>query len=156
MSGSGAVRQCGENELVIHHAWTTRVVADEDSRVPWALVTHSLNIFRTLHLSVRYVIHTTGPKNFFVCIYCFLTIYSRYLKRVISKMDGCVYLKQNWLPKMPAQTISRPYEIYMWTHIWTYVQPPLWSSGQSSNHYHISWEVVGLERGPLSLASTIE
>jgi hypothetical protein len=45
--------------------------------------------------------------------------------------------------------------------------PPLWSSGQSSRlqiqrsvfdsrRYQIFWEVVGLERGPLSLVSTIE
>jgi hypothetical protein len=44
---------------------------------------------------------------------------------------------------------------------------PLWSSGQSSclqiqrsgfdsRHYQISWEVAGLERGPLSLMTTIE
>jgi hypothetical protein len=44
---------------------------------------------------------------------------------------------------------------------------PLWSSGQSSwlqilrsgfdsQRYQIFWEVVGLERGPLSLVSTIE
>jgi hypothetical protein len=44
---------------------------------------------------------------------------------------------------------------------------PLWSSGQSSwlqirmpgfnsRHYQIFWEVVGLERGPLSLVSTTE
>jgi hypothetical protein len=44
---------------------------------------------------------------------------------------------------------------------------PLWSSGQSlwlqiqtfgsdSRRYHIFWEVMGLERGPLSLVSTIE
>jgi hypothetical protein len=31
---------------------------------------------------------------FFYSLYCFFTIYSRYLKRVISKKDGCVYLKQ--------------------------------------------------------------
>jgi hypothetical protein len=47
------------------------------------------------------------------------------------------------------------------------MQPPLWSSGQSSwlqnqrsgldsRRYQIFWEVVGLERGPLSLVSTIE
>jgi hypothetical protein len=47
------------------------------------------------------------------------------------------------------------------------VRPPLWSSGQSSwlqiqksgfdsRRYQIFWEVVGLERGPLSLVSTIE
>jgi hypothetical protein len=45
--------------------------------------------------------------------------------------------------------------------------PPLWSSGQSSwlqiqrsgfdsRRYKIFWEVVGLERGPLSFVSTIE
>jgi hypothetical protein len=45
--------------------------------------------------------------------------------------------------------------------------PPLWSSGQSSwlqiqrsghhfRRYQIFWEVVGLERGPLSLVSTTE
>jgi hypothetical protein len=47
------------------------------------------------------------------------------------------------------------------------IWPPLWSSGQSSWLqiqrsgfdswcYQIFWEVVGLERGPLSLVSTIE
>jgi hypothetical protein len=46
-------------------------------------------------------------------------------------------------------------------------RPPLWSSGQSSwlqsqrsgfdfQRYQIFWEVVGLERGPLSLVSKIE
>jgi hypothetical protein len=46
-------------------------------------------------------------------------------------------------------------------------RPPLWSCGQSSWpqiqrsgfdswRYQIIWEVVGLERGPLSLVSTIE
>jgi hypothetical protein len=46
-------------------------------------------------------------------------------------------------------------------------KPPLWSSGQSSclqiqrfgfdsRRYQIFWEVVGLERGPLSLVSAIE
>jgi hypothetical protein len=34
------------------------------------------------------------PSKFVLFIYCFFTIYSRYLKRVISKRDGCVYLKQ--------------------------------------------------------------
>jgi hypothetical protein len=31
----------------------------------------------------------------FLFIYCFFTIYSKYLKRVISKRDGCEYLKFN-------------------------------------------------------------
>jgi hypothetical protein len=47
------------------------------------------------------------------------------------------------------------------------VRPPLWSSGESSwlqiqrsrfdsRRYHIFWEVVGLERSPVSLMSTFE
>jgi hypothetical protein len=47
------------------------------------------------------------------------------------------------------------------------MEPPLWSSGQNSwlqiqtsgfdsRPYQIIWAVVGLERGPLSLVSTIE
>jgi hypothetical protein len=56
---------------------------------------------------------------------------------------------------------------------WIYIsnveesRPPLWSSGQSSwlqiqrsgfgsRRYHIFWEVVGLERDPLSLVSITE
>jgi hypothetical protein len=31
---------------------------------------------------------------FYFFIYCFFRIYSRYLKIVISKRDGCEYLKQ--------------------------------------------------------------
>jgi hypothetical protein len=56
--------------------------------------------------------------------------------------------------------------IYYYSYIFT-LRPPLWSSGQSSWlqiqrsgfdswRYHIFWEVVGLERGPLSIVSTIE
>jgi hypothetical protein len=48
-----------------------------------------------------------------------------------------------------------------------YNRPPLWSSGQrswlqiqmsgfDSRRYQIFWEVVGLDRGPLSFMSTIE
>jgi hypothetical protein len=44
------------------------------------------------------------------------------------------------------------YILYFW--------PPLWSSGQrpgfDSQRYQIIWEVVSLERGPLSLISTTE
>jgi hypothetical protein len=62
---------------------------------------------------------------------------------------------------------------FLWGTNWIYIcyveesRSPLWSSGQSSwlqiqrsgfdsRRYHISWEVVVLERGPLSLVSTIE
>jgi hypothetical protein len=49
----------------------------------------------------------------------------------------------------------------------TLLRPPLWSSGQSSwlqiqrsvfdsRCYQICWELVDLERGPLSLVSTVE
>jgi hypothetical protein len=62
---------------------------------------------------------------------------------------------------------------FLWGTNWIYIcyveesRPPLWSSGQSfwlqiqrsgfdSLRYQIFWEVVGLERGPLNLVSTIE
>jgi hypothetical protein len=62
---------------------------------------------------------------------------------------------------------------FLWGTNWIYIcyveesRPSLWSSGQSSWlliqssgidswRYQIFWEVVGLERGPLSLVSTIE
>jgi hypothetical protein len=61
----------------------------------------------------------------------------------------------------------------MWGTNWIYIcyveesRPPLWSSGQiswlqiqrsglDSRRYQLFWEVVGLERGPLSLVSTTE
>jgi hypothetical protein len=57
--------------------------------------------------------------------------------------------------------------VYKISHNWVDVRPSLWSSGQSSwlqfqksgfdsRRYQIFWEVVGLERGPLSLVSTIK
>jgi hypothetical protein len=51
-SGSGAVWQCGENEVVPHHAWTTCVVVDEEAHVLRVLVNHSPKNDGTTHLLV--------------------------------------------------------------------------------------------------------
>jgi hypothetical protein len=40
-SSLGGVWQCGENEVMPHHAWTTCVVADEEAHVPRVLLHHS-------------------------------------------------------------------------------------------------------------------
>jgi hypothetical protein len=40
-SGPGAVWQCGENEMVSHHAWTPCVVVDEEAHVSRVVVNHS-------------------------------------------------------------------------------------------------------------------
>jgi hypothetical protein len=62
---------------------------------------------------------------------------------------------------------------FLWGTNWIYIcyveenRPPLWSSGHNFwlqiqgsgfdyRFYQIFWEVVGLERGPLSIVSTIE
>jgi hypothetical protein len=61
----------------------------------------------------------------------------------------------------------RPFDRNIWNEINMHVGPPLWSSGRSSWlqiqmpgfdswRYQIFWEIVGQERGPLSLVSTIE
>jgi hypothetical protein len=51
-SGSGAVGQCWENEVVPHHAWTTRVVVDEGAHAPGVLINQSQKNYGTLHLLV--------------------------------------------------------------------------------------------------------
>jgi hypothetical protein len=57
--------------------------------------------YRTCHADTRTALLElnvlTGPRHLAdstELFYCFFTIYSRYLKRVISKRDGCEYLKQ--------------------------------------------------------------
>jgi hypothetical protein len=73
-------------------------------------------------------------------------------------------------PYFQSFTIVLPLAVNQETYKRTYefiLRPPLWSSGQSSwlqiqrygfdsRRYQIFWEVVDLERGPLSLVSTIE
>jgi hypothetical protein len=82
-----------------------------------------------------------------------------------------------WLPLCPSSQSSWLQNgdvlCFLWGTNWIYIcyveesRPPLWSNGQSSwlqiqkfgfdsRRYQIFWEVVGLERGPLSLVSTTE
>jgi hypothetical protein len=62
-----------------------------------------------------------------------------------------------------SEQIKTKFYIYIYIYIY---RPPLWSSGQNSwlqirrsgfysRHYH-GKKIVGLERGPISLVSTIE
>jgi hypothetical protein len=68
--------------------------------------------------------------------------------------------------EMALQPIFEPSKLFQFFDP-IHSRPPLWSSGQSSwlqiqrsgfdsRSYQILWEVVGLERSPLSLASTTE
>jgi hypothetical protein len=65
-------------------------------------------------------------------------IYAGNISLKILKTDRCV---NTWLPLWCSGQSS-----------WLQIQ----RSGFDSRRYHIFWEVVGLERGPLSLLSTIE
>jgi hypothetical protein len=70
-------------------------------------------------------------------------------------------------PSPPQASVLSPFwlrSIFIPVHVF---RPPLWYNGQSSwlqiqrpgfdsRCYQIFWEVAGLERGPLSLVSTIE
>jgi hypothetical protein len=51
-SGSGAVWQWWDNEVVPHHAWVTCVVTDEQTHVPRVLAKHSPKNNGSLHLLV--------------------------------------------------------------------------------------------------------
>jgi hypothetical protein len=64
--------------------------------------------------------------HLFLFNYCISTIYSRYLKRVISKRDGCEYLKQ-YHPSMVLWSLSN--EI-LWPH-----------SVESSSYFRLSEQV---------------
>jgi hypothetical protein len=84
---------------------------------------------------------------------------------------GCFALRLSWLADNTLHYI-KCINVYKYTFpsfllVPLDTGPPLWSSGQSSwlqiqrsgfdsRHYQIFWEVMGLERGPLSLVSTIE
>jgi hypothetical protein len=87
------------------------------------------------------------------------------------------YVEENrpplWSSDRNSWLQNRDILCFLWGTNWIYIchveesRPPLWSSGHSSwlqiqrsgvdsRHYQIFCEVVGLERGPLSLVSTIE
>jgi hypothetical protein len=86
------------------------------------------------------------------------------------------HVEESWSPLWPSHQSSWLLRgdvlCSLWGTNWMYICyveksiPLLWSSGQSSRliqrsgfdswRYQIFWEVVGLERDPLSLVSTIE
>jgi hypothetical protein len=72
------------------------------------------------------------------------------------------------VPKKPeAQLVNFDSRLFWLLWLLLLLLTPLWSSGQNSwlqiprsgfdsGRYQIYWKAVGLERGPLSLVSTIE
>jgi hypothetical protein len=50
---------------------------------------------------------------FFYLFIAFFTIYSRYLKKVITKRDGCAYIRSRYHPSMVLWSVSN--EI-LWPH----------------------------------------
>jgi hypothetical protein len=73
----------------------------------------------------------------------------------------------NSSPRTISGWVSFEQSSYKFNYCYKSIGPPLWSSGQSSwlqirrsgfdfQHYQIFWEVVSLERSPLSLVSTTE
>jgi hypothetical protein len=92
---------------------------------------------------------------------------------VIEEHSGCLQTKilERWssskVNKITYFSVSWIVVIIEFYWGWLNKGPPLWSSSQSSwlqiqksvfdsQRYQIFWEIVGLERGPLSLVNTIE
>jgi hypothetical protein len=94
---------------------------------------------------------------------CGLCPSSGILKNYKTKRFGNWICFFHFVTKL-VHPFNEEFNFFMFNHVgW----PPLWSSGQSSSlqirrfglasrRYQIFCEVVGLERGPLSLISTIE
>jgi hypothetical protein len=112
------------------------------------------------------VVRVPGYRTVKCCVSCEVRaefIYVMYKK--LDRLCGLVVRDPGYRTEMYC---------FLWGTKWMYIlvcyveesRPPLWSSGQSSwlqiqrpgfdsRRYQIFW-VVGLERGPLSLMSTIE
>jgi hypothetical protein len=80
----------------------------------------------------------------------------------LSRQCGILNISQHYRTPRPVAGIALLFYCIVY-----FIGPPLWSNGQSSclqiqrpefdsRRYQIFWEVVGLERDPLSLVSTIE
>jgi hypothetical protein len=84
----------------------------------------------------------------------------------VIQMRACEMISYQTIQTNMYQCLENEYLDWVYFRFLRYWQP-LWSSGPSSwlqiqrcgfdsRRYQIFWEVVGLERGPLSLVSTIE
>jgi hypothetical protein len=107
-----------------------------------------------------------------ICINCFNTRKLRvFLLQNVIVISIWFYRLCGLMVRVPGHRTEM--YCFLWGTNWIYIcyveesRPPLWSSGQSfwlqiqrsgldSRRYQIFWEVVGLERGPLSLVSKIE
>jgi hypothetical protein len=89
------------------------------------------------------------------------------LARRTSHFGSCLVQSAPDLCHVPLKLMIARLKAMITSQSYFTCWPPLWSSGQSSwlqiqrsglhfRLYQILWEVVGLERGPLSLVSTIE
>jgi hypothetical protein len=65
------------------------------------------------------------------------------------EFGGAVIILQRTPAQLPGYMMAKPRQS---TDLWLQIQRP----GFDSRRYQIFWEVVGLERGPLSLMSSIE
>jgi hypothetical protein len=79
-----------------------------------------------------------------------------FVKWIVERIILCISFNwyQGWLLFFTSSSMKDD-----WSFLWSSDQSSwlqIQTSVFDSQHYHIFWEVVGLERGPLSLANTIE
>jgi hypothetical protein len=83
-AASRTMRSIRETVAQVTIAWYVGAEATNSEQIPFTSKATSEALTSWVLLCIR----------FFIFYYCIFTIYSRYIKRVISKRDRCEYLKQ--------------------------------------------------------------
>jgi hypothetical protein len=79
---------------VSHYTYGSKLRRFVDKMELTNVAIQSVKFVREKYFKIMAAFASVKILIYFYFFYCFFTIYSRYLKRVISKRDGCEYLKQ--------------------------------------------------------------
>jgi hypothetical protein len=121
--------------------------------------------YTLLHWKVNYMAIIRSCVNLFAFLICTgISEFGKMRDKELIRAYTSFGMSTELMPKNATQ-VTNLVQVYF--ILLCLFRPPLWSSGQSSwlriqrsgfdsELYQILWEVVDLERGPLSLVSTIE
>jgi hypothetical protein len=119
-----ALSDCGENEMVPHHAWTTSVVADEEAQIPRVLVNHSPNTM------VHWTTLSSGASSCLnhTCCHWLRGISSKSTGKSFTKHDGPVNHFVKWCLIMPEPHVLSLIKWHKFQEYWYIIHQTRWST----------------------------